>query len=158
MGSESNYLQAGEATKTEIMTEDTTNVGSIRQPQRSPTQEGTRLQEGTSNIEDEVVDLYRGVSPSEFDDVFRMRGFRPKLAGDSMDVKQFGLNLDEVIRLGDFFLDTAAVIRARIPRSTLNQLDFTPVDRTILKSGSVDFIRNKKTIGCLDRWHIAVSL
>ncbi|MEZ4475509.1 MAG: hypothetical protein R3F60_32880 [bacterium] len=84
---------------------------------------------------DETVDLFRAVSPEEFDDIFKIGGFRP--APHSLQGKQFGLNLDEVLKLAEFFPEASAVVRARIPKSVLKQLDLTPVDPSILRAGSV---------------------
>jgi len=57
-----------------------------------------------------------------------------------MDVKQFGMNLDEVVELADHLPDAAAVVKARVPKSVvddLNALNPTQVDTSILKSGSL---------------------
>jgi hypothetical protein len=105
---------------------------------------------------DEMVDLYRAVSPEEFADVFKMGGFRPAPGGASLAGKQFGHNLDEIVKLADHFPEAAAVIRARVPRSVFNQLDHTPVDPFILRSGSntvqpsqLDLFNNS----IIDLWH-----
>ena len=91
---------------------------------------------GTRDGED-LVDLFRAVSLDEFDDIFKSKMFRPRPGGGSLEAKQFGLNLDETIKLADFFPEAVAVVRARIPRSILGKLDQTPVDSSILRSGSV---------------------
>jgi RHS repeat-associated protein len=83
---------------------------------------------------DELIDLYRFVSPAEFDDIARTGVFR---FGPGMEAKQFGFQLDEVLRLSDHFTDAAAIVRARVPRSILQGLDQTPVDTFILRSGTV---------------------
>jgi RHS repeat-associated protein len=98
-------------------------------PQTSPTSGAS------SPVVEETVDLFRAVSPQEFDDIFASRSFR--IHSQGMEVKQFGLNLDETVRLADYLPDTAAVVRARVPRGVLGSFDLTPVDRTILRSGSV---------------------
>lgn len=85
---------------------------------------------------DEVVNLYRAVSPEEFADVFKTGKFRPAPDGASLVGKQFGHDLDEIIKLADHFPDAAAVIKAKIPKSVFDQLDHTPVDSFILRSGS----------------------
>ena len=56
---------------------------------------------------------------------------------NSLDGKQFGRNLDEVQELGNRIGGSDAIIRARVPRSTVDALDQTPVDSFILRSGSV---------------------
>ena len=86
---------------------------------------------------DETVDLFRAVSRDEFEDIFQTGGFRPHPGGKSLEGKQFGRNLGEVIELGDALPDTAAVVGVRIPGSSLPHFDVTPVDPSILKSGSV---------------------
>lgn len=83
---------------------------------------------------DDVVDLYRFVSPAEFDDIARTGQFR--FAPGQMEAKQFGFNMDEVLKLSDHFPDAAAIMKAQVPRSTLQRLDLTPVDSSILRSGS----------------------
>lgn len=84
----------------------------------------------------DFVDLYRAVSPEEFADVFKTGGFRPAPGGGSLLGKQFGHDLNEVVKLADHLPDTAAIIRARVPREVFNQLDHTPVDSFILRSGA----------------------
>ncbi|MFT5455169.1 MAG: hypothetical protein ACI9K2_001648 [Myxococcota bacterium] len=54
-----------------------------------------------------------------------------------MSAKQFGMDLDEVVELADDLPGASAVVRARVPRSTVDALDHTPVDRHVLRSGSV---------------------
>jgi hypothetical protein len=53
---------------------------------------------------EESVDIFRAVSPDEFDDVITNQTFRYK--GGGMEGKQFGLNLDETIKLADDLPDT----------------------------------------------------
>lgn len=83
---------------------------------------------------DDVVDLYRFVSPAEFDDIARTGQFR--FAPGQMEAKQFGFNIDEVLKLSDHFPDAAAIMKAQVPRSILQRLDLTPVDSSFLRSGS----------------------
>ena len=84
----------------------------------------------------DTVDLFRFVSKGELNDLAATGGkFRP--APNSLDGKQFGRNLDEVQELGDRIGGADAIVRARVPRSTVNALDQTPVDSFILRSGSV---------------------
>ena len=90
--------------------------------------------------------LFRAVEPGEYYDVISTGNFRTKsvvvdgveYSGASMP-KQFGLNLNEVVDLADTpaLSRTAAVIETEIPSSLLKQLDLTPVDQSILRSGSV---------------------
>lgn len=73
------------------------------------------------------MDLFRFVSKAELDDLARTGGrFRP--GPNSLDAKQFGRNLGEVRELGNRIGGADAIIRARVPRSTVNSLDLTPVD------------------------------
>ena len=59
-----------------------------------------------------------------------------------MEVKQFGHNLDEVIELaGDRLPGTAAVVKTSVPRTLFDQLNHTPVDEDILKSGTTTVYR-----------------
>jgi hypothetical protein len=83
-----------------------------------------------------TVELFRAVSPAEFDDIIRIGGFRAVAGGGSLAGKQFGLKLDEVLIFADKFPDVAAVVRARFPASTFNQLDFSrTIDPFIFRSG-----------------------
>ena len=87
--------------------------------------------------EGETVDLYRGVSPAEFDDIMETGGFREDPNGRSLGDKQFAFDLEELKKLVEHFPDIAAIIRVRIPRSLLSEFDLTPLDPYILRSGSV---------------------
>jgi hypothetical protein len=60
---------------------------------------------------DEVVDLYRAVSPAEYDDIMKNKVFRP--GPRSYEGKQFGLSFDEILRLSDFFPDSAAIVKSK---------------------------------------------
>ncbi|MCB1032595.1 MAG: hypothetical protein KDD47_02025, partial [Acidobacteria bacterium] len=84
---------------------------------------------------DDLVDLFRAVSPEEFYDIQNLQRFRT--APNSLNAKQFGLSLDEVLALSDYLPDAAAIVRVRVPRRVLDALDRTPVDASILRSGSV---------------------
>ena len=87
-------------------------------------------------VPEDTVDLYRFVSQAELDDLARTNGtFRP--GPNSLDAKQFGRDLDEVTELGERVGGADAVVRARVPRSTVDALDQTPVDTSILRSGTV---------------------
>jgi RHS repeat-associated protein len=94
-------------------------------------------------IEEGGVDLYRAVGEREFKDVITTKIFRQAPNGASLEVKQFGLDFNETLKLADFLRNTVAIIRVRIPRSIFNTLDKTPVDPSILKSGSVTVQPNK---------------
>jgi len=83
---------------------------------------------------DELVDLYRAVSPEELSSIITTRQFS---LGDSGYVKQFGKVFDEILELASFLPDTAAIVKTKIPKKLLKELDQTPVDTSILKGGSV---------------------
>jgi RHS repeat-associated protein len=85
----------------------------------------------------ETVDLFRAVSPAEFDDIISF-GFRPAPGGRSLAGKQFTLSLEEALKFADQVPDAAAIIRLRVPRSTFNQLEFSQsIDPFIFRSGVV---------------------
>jgi hypothetical protein len=85
---------------------------------------------------EDMVDLYRAVSPEEFADIMTTGNFN--LRAGAMEVKQFGHNLDEVLALANTapLQDAAAIVKTRVPRSVFDQLDHTPVDESILRSGA----------------------
>ncbi|WP_237763083.1 hypothetical protein [Paenibacillus sp. A3] len=85
----------------------------------------------------ELVPLFRAVSPAEFDDIMKTGAFRPDPLGRGYDGKQFSRSFDELLNLTDHFKDTAAIVKVNVPKELLNHLDLTPVDKHILKSGSV---------------------
>ncbi|MEP3478185.1 MAG: polymorphic toxin-type HINT domain-containing protein [Fuerstiella sp.] len=72
---------------------------------------------------DDTIDLFRAVSPEEFDDIMATGGFRP--GPNSLSVKQFGHDLDEVINVTDQppLIDAAAVVRTSVPRHVFDMLD-----------------------------------
>ena len=95
---------------------------------------------------DDFVTLYRAVEPEEFFDIMKTGDFRSGsrtfdgvVYHNTTLPKQFGFDFDEVLRLADSpaLRHTAAVIETRIPRNLLDKLDLTPVDSSILRSGSV---------------------
>ena len=83
-----------------------------------------------------TVNLYRAVSPAEFNDIMSTGTFRS--APGAFEGKQFGLSLEETLGFANSVLDTAAIIRATIPQSTFGQLEFSnTIDPFIFKSGVV---------------------
>jgi hypothetical protein len=85
---------------------------------------------------DDTVDLFRAVSSAEFDDIARTGVFRA--APGAFEGKQFGLTLSETLRFADVFPEAAAIMRARVPRSVFQQMDFSlTIDPFIFKSGVV---------------------
>jgi len=82
--------------------------------------------------------LFRAVSPAEFEDIFRVGGFRAAPGGQSLSGKQFALSLEEALQVADQVPDAAAIIRVRVPISTFNKLEFSQsIDPFILRSGVV---------------------
>ncbi len=96
-----------------------------------------------------TTDLFRAVSQKELNDIMETGIFRT--IPESLVAKQFGHNLDEVIRLAHFFSGTVAIVRIRVPQSILNDLDLTPVDQPILKSGTVTAYEGGQLI---EKWRI----
>lgn len=92
-----------------------------------------------------TVDLYRAVSPAEFRDIMATGAFRPAPGGNSLGVKQFGRNFEETLNLANkpIMSDTATIVRARVPESVARRMDLTPVDSSILRSGSVSVPANR---------------
>ncbi len=82
-----------------------------------------------------TTELFRAVSQQELNSITETGIFRT--IPESLAAKQFGRNLGEVIQLAGFFSDAVAIVRIRIPQNILNELDLTPVDQPILKSGTV---------------------
>jgi hypothetical protein len=86
-------------------------------------------------LADEAVDLFRFMSRAELDDLMRLGG-KFRAGPNSLDAKQFGLSLGEVEALASRLGGADAIVRARVPMSTLRALDRTPLDPSILRSGS----------------------
>jgi hypothetical protein len=95
---------------------------------------------------DDLVSLFRAVEPEEFVDIMKVGDFRTasrvidgvEYTNTSLP-KQFGFVFDEVLRLADSpsLQGTAAIVETKIPKNLLHKLDLTPVDESILRSGSV---------------------
>ncbi|UFP94211.1 hypothetical protein [Gloeobacter morelensis] len=113
-------------------------------------QAGTRVLRAS-----ESVNLFRAVSPDEFEDIFRIGGFRPRPDGRSLEAKEFGLNLEETIKFADTYSDLAAVVKVTVPRELLNSLDTTIVDSAIFRSGTV--IVQFKKLGVFNRSIIKIE-
>ena len=107
---------------------------------------GNSISKEAGKPSNDLVDLYRAVSPEEFDDIMKINGFRPSPTG--LDGKQFGLDFDEILNLANqkTMKDTAAIIKVQIPRSIFNQLDHTLVDKLFLKSGSVTVLEDMYSV------------
>ena len=79
--------------------------------------------------------LYRSVSVNELDDIKKTGKFNLK---DGMQVKQFGLDLDETRIFGNHeLINQPNIVSAKIPNRIFYRLDFTPVDTAIFQSGTV---------------------
>lgn len=70
------------------------------------------------------VDLYRAVSPEEFDDVFAA-GFRQ--GPNSFEGKPFVTTLEDALSVADqpALIDAAAVVKTSVPKSLFDQLQFS---------------------------------
>lgn len=84
-------------------------------------------------------DIYRAVSPEEFDDIFATRGFRARPDGRSFQAKEFGNSFDETLEFANkpINLDKAAIVKVTIPENVYNQLHHMNLDRAIFKSGTL---------------------
>ena len=83
-------------------------------------------------------DIYRAVSPEEFDDIFATGGFRARPDGRSFQAKEFGNSFDETLEFANkpINLDKAAIVKVTIPENVYNQLHHMNLDRAIFKSGT----------------------
>lgn len=82
------------------------------------------------------VDLFRAVSPAEFNDINATGSFRT--APGAFEAKQFGLNLNETLNFAETAPDLAAVVRVTVPQTTFNMFEFsTRIDPSIFPSGVV---------------------
>lgn len=83
-------------------------------------------------------DLYRAVSPEEFDDIFATNSFRQNPSGNSYAAKQFGVDFVETLNLANqpIMKDTAAIVKVTVPENVYKQLNLMELDRYFLKSGS----------------------
>jgi hypothetical protein len=86
----------------------------------------------------ETISLFRAVSPAEFEDIVATGSFRAAPGGGSMAAKQFGLSFEETLQFANRTPDAAAIIRAEIPMSTFQQLEFSrTIDPFIFRSGVI---------------------
>ncbi len=83
-------------------------------------------------------DIYRAVSPEEYDDIFAIGGFRGRPDGMSFKAKEFGNNFDETLEFANqsINLDKAAIVKVTIPENVYDQLEHMNLDRAIFKSGT----------------------
>lgn len=79
--------------------------------------------------------LYRSVGADELADIQKTGKFN---LGNGMEVKQFGLSLDETRMFGNHpIVNQTNIVGVKIPNRVFFRLDFTTVDVDIFKSGIV---------------------
>ena len=83
-------------------------------------------------------DIYRAVSPEEYEDIFAIGEFRARSDGRSLQAKEFGNSFDETLAFANKSInsDKAAIIKVTIPTKIYNQLKHMDLDRSIFKSGT----------------------
>ena len=83
-------------------------------------------------------DIYRAVSPEEYDDIFSTNSFRGRTDGMSFQAKEFGNSFDETLEFANKSInsDKAAIIKVTIPEEIYNQLNHMNLDSSIFKSGT----------------------
>lgn len=93
---------------------------------------------GGSKSGSKTKDIYRAVSPEEYDDIFSINGFRAKTDGKSFSAKEFGNSFDETLDFANKSInsDKAAIIKVTIPDNVYNMLNHMNLDRSIFKSGT----------------------
>ncbi|ALU64322.1 hypothetical protein DA70_11540 [Pandoraea pnomenusa] len=85
-------------------------------------------------LDSRTTTLYRAVSPEEYYSIMNSRQFSFGPTGSEM--KQFGFNLNEVLRYANFQSDYAAIISAEVPTSVLGRFNISnSVDPFIFKNG-----------------------
>jgi len=91
---------------------------------------GTPLQSGYTR-------LYRTVDPKEYSNLLGERKFSFGPTGSEM--KQFGLNVDEVLKFSNFSSDYAAIVSVDVPTNMLQKLGFSrgQIDPYIFREGVV---------------------
>ena len=97
-----------------------------------------KMSKGISESGTGTKDIYRAVSPEEFDDIFATGGFRARPDGRSFQAKEFGNSFDETLEFANkpINLDKAAIVKVTIPENVYNQLHHMNLDRAIFKSGT----------------------
>ncbi|MVO18120.1 hypothetical protein [Parasedimentitalea huanghaiensis] len=90
---------------------------------------------GAGKTSEEIVEIFRAVSPEELQDIAEY-GFR--LKEGAMDAKQFANSLTELQSFAKHFPDLTKTVKVEIPKSALDGVaDLTPVDPMIFRSGTV---------------------
>ena len=84
-------------------------------------------------------DIYRAVSPEEYEDIMNTKSFRGRPDGRSYEAKQFGNDFNEILKLANqsIMKDTAAIVKVTVPENIYEQLNHMPLDVRYLESGAV---------------------
>ena len=87
---------------------------------------------------EKTKDIYRAVSPEEYDDIMNTKSFRQKPDGRSLAAKEFGNDFNETLNFANKSInsDKAAIIKVTIPESMYNKLNHMQLDKPIFKSGT----------------------
>ena len=83
-------------------------------------------------------DIYRAVSPEEYEDIFNEGRFRASTDGKSLKAKEFGNSFEETLDFANKSInsDKAAIIKVTIPEKIYEQLNHMNLDIAIFKSGT----------------------
>ena len=95
---------------------------------------------------DSIIKLYRAVGYIEFSKIINTRKFSLRLNG--LEAKYFGMNFEETLDFANkvFNIHVVAIVEAVIDEHTLKEIgDFTLVDTTVFKSGTVEIDKNHLT-------------
>ena len=103
------------------------------------TQEGFRASYEYDAGGEGTKDIYRAVSPEEYEDIMTTQSLRGRQDGRSYEAKQIGNDFNEILELANqpIMQDTTAIVKVTIPESVYNQLNHMPLDVRSLKSGAV---------------------
>jgi RHS repeat-associated protein len=100
---------------------------------------------GAPKTGDELVDLYRSVGVREYESIMQNKAFLP--GGNSLEGRQFAKTLDEALNYADTDLSKVAVIKTQVPKSVVDQLDFTKsIDPHIFKNGVITVQPDKSAL------------
>jgi RHS repeat-associated protein len=75
---------------------------------------------GDGDCSNEVVNLYRSVSESEFYDILQNQIFQPKLGGGSMEAKWFWEGLKSAQVWVSKYSDLTRIVKVQVPKSVLD--------------------------------------
>ena len=90
-------------------------------------------------VNGDVIHLYRAVGYSEFCNIINTKIF--SLRPNGLEAKYFGMNFNETLDFANkvFNVHVVAIIEAIVDAKTVNEIgDFTMVDTTVFKSGTVE--------------------